>query len=320
MSQKVVILCPGQGAQAIGMGLQWYEQSPIAKATFDEADSILNSEMDISLIKACFEGPAEYLNQTDICQPALYVAGIASYLAWKEQWESAGENPLNVAATAGLSLGEFTALHIAGVFSFADGLRLVAYRGKFMQEACENSPSTMVAITGADEEAAIKLVQNSVGPDGILVCANFNAPGQIVLSGDIDACQKAAELADAAGIRATPLTVAGAFHSPHMQSAADKMRDILENVKFHKPDCPVISNVTAKPHNADNPESIRQLLIEQITSPVRWSQSCQWLGDNITDNSVTYHELAPAKVLAGLMRKINREIKVVKHDKPEIEA
>lgn len=309
-TQGNILLCPGQGAQAVGMGHAWSEASPAARAVFEAADAVLGDTLGgIRFSTLCFDGPADILNRTNASQPALYTCGVAAYAGLCELGVLEGE-PV---ACAGLSLGEYTALHLAGVFSFEDGLRLVAQRGQYMQEAAEASSGSMLALTGASEQQAEQLAAEAAGATGILVCANFNAPGQIVLSGDRDACERAASLAGGQGLRATPLVVAGAFHSPHMEPAAMRMGEALEAVAFSAPACPVLSNVTARPHDGGNPDGIKRLLVRQITSPVRWSESCIWMGSQY---SGPYHELAPGRVLTGLMRRINREIKVESHDRP----
>ncbi|MEO0631957.1 MAG: ACP S-malonyltransferase, partial [Planctomycetota bacterium] len=209
---QLVVICPGQGAQAVGMGRAWAEASPEARSVFDEADAVLGSDLGAPISTLCFEGPEETLGRTDVSQPALYVAGIACWRGLSASLGFAeGEAPL--AATAGLSLGEYTALHIAGAISFEDGLRLVALRGKAMQDAATAAPSGMVALIGVDEQQAQSIVDES-REDGVLVCANFNAPGQVVISGDADACDHAEGVAKANKVRATRLAVAGAFHSP----------------------------------------------------------------------------------------------------------
>jgi [acyl-carrier-protein] S-malonyltransferase len=304
MANELIVLCPGQGAQAVGMGRRWYESSAAARALFDEADAVLGDELGTPLSAVCFDGPAERLNQTDVSQPAIYTCSVA---CWHGLIERDGKQAIR--ATAGLSLGEYTALHLAGVFSFADGLRLVATRGRLMQEAAEASSGGMLALIGAEEDQARQVCERAAN-GGVLVPANFNAPGQIVLSGDAEACERAAAIAEQMGLRATPLTVAGAFHSPLMQPAADRMAATLANVPFDDPQVEVWSNVTAKPHERGNPELLKQRLVEQIVRPVRWAQSCQSLpeGDTI--------ELAPGTVLRGLMRRINRKLKVRSHDEP----
>ena len=307
MSQPTIILCPGQGAQFVGMGRAWCNTSSAARDLFAEADAILGSTLGAPLSQLCFNGPAERLNQTDVAQPAIYVTSIACHRALGEVCEAT-----SVVASAGLSLGEYTALHLAGAFSFGDGLRLVTQRGRYMQAAAEASRGSMVALIGADESQANELC-GRVAKGRVLVPANFNAPGQIVLSGEAKACEEAVEAASLLGLRATSLAVAGAFHSALMKPAAARMIEALSGVEFGPLRFPVVSNVTARPHEADA-GSIRRLLVEQVTSPVRWSQSCHWLGMHAQGR---YHEMAPGKVLMGLIRRINRDEKVVNHDQPD---
>ncbi|MCC6426089.1 MAG: ACP S-malonyltransferase [Phycisphaerales bacterium] len=310
MSSPLVILCPGQGAQFAGMGKAWFDAAPEAKRIFEQADRILGSRLGAPLTELCLTGPAERLNQTDVSQPAIFVTSIA---CWKGLLASLnygnGEAPLT--ATAGLSLGEYTALVLADSISFADGLELVALRGRAMQDAAEASAGGMVALIGADEAQAQEICTKAREGD-VLVCANFNAPGQIVLSGHKTACERAAAVASQMGLRATSLPVAGAFHSDLMQPAAERLSAALAKTAINAPKTTVLSNVTAAPHTAD-PVAIRQRLVEQLTSPVRWSQSCQWLS---TSARGEYHEVAPGKTLAGLMRRIDKNIKVITHDEP----
>jgi [acyl-carrier-protein] S-malonyltransferase len=307
VSAEVAILCPGQGAQAVGMGRAWCDASPAAKHAFDEADQVLGDALGAPLSSLCFEGPGDQLNRTDVAQPALYACSVASYRAMIER---EGELPLG--AAAGLSLGEYTALHLAGVFDFAEGLRLVAQRGRLMQEATEAAASGMVALVGADEEQAASVCETAADGE-VLVCANFNAPGQIVLSGHTGACARAVAAADRMGLRATALAVAGAFHSPLMQSAADGMEQALQDAAFHPPKAPVWANVTARPHDPRDVELLKLRLVEQIVNPVRWSETCRGLAGGGT---MEFHELAPGAVLRGLMRRIDRKAKVISHDQP----
>jgi [acyl-carrier-protein] S-malonyltransferase len=315
MSDRNVILCPGQGAQSVGMGRDWFEASPEAAQTFGSADEILGDRLPDKLSKLCFEGPEEILNRTDVAQPAIFVCSVAAHQAM-----FAGGSADTLAATAGLSLGEYTALHLAGVMSFSDALELVALRGRAMQDAAEASESSMVALTGADEEQA-RAVCDRAGDGEPLVCANFNAPGQVVISGAKSACERALSVAQEMGLRATALAVAGAFHSPFMAPAAERLGKALAEVDLSAPRCPVLSNVTGRPHGeeereGDEADAIRRLLVEQLTSPVRWSDCCRWLVGHVSGEGVAYHELAPGRVLAGLMRRIDRGTKVVSHDAP----
>ena len=297
-TNTTIVLCPGQGAQHAGMGRSWATAESAAAAVFKQADAILGTD----LSTACFNGPDERIHRTDTAQPAIYTCSIACLKALESRGAYA---PTTLAAVAGLSLGEFTALHLAGVFSFEEGLKLVAQRGRFMQEAAEASNSGMVALIGADESQANALCDAARGND-ILVAANFNCPGQIVISGSKAACERSLIEAGKIGIRATAIPVAGAFHSPLMQPAADRMADALARVTFHPPRVPVPSNVTGKPHGNETNE-IKRLLVEQITSPVRWEKNVRWLVENVKGR---YIEPAPGKVLTGLMRRIEKAVKV----------
>ena len=315
MNEQLIILCPGQGAQAISMAKAWCDQSKEARAVFDEADQILDGRLGSPLSELCFNGPSEILNRTDISQPAIYTASIASWRGLLAQWNDDSDQ-INLAATAGLSLGEYTALHIAGAFSFADGLELVTLRGRAMQDAARASPGGMVALIGADEEKA-RQVCDAARADDILVCANFNAPGQVVLSGTQTACDRAAQAATDVGLRAAPLPVAGAFHSPLMAPAADQLAEALSQTEILTPSTTVLANVTGTPHAAQGEQAItdeiRKRLVEQLTQPVRWADCCTWMAANVRG---TFHELAPGKTLAGLMRRIERSIKVQSHNEP----
>ncbi len=294
------------------MGRAWFDASEAAKRTFVEADEALGDSLGAHLSEICFNGPEQTLNRTDVAQPALYVCGIAS---WRAIVEQQVDDPLEIAAAAGLSLGEYTALHLAGAFDFIEGLHLVATRGRLMQEAAEASEGSMVALIGGDEKQA-QAVCDEAASGEVLVCANFNAPGQIVLSGHLGACERSLATAAAMGFRATALAVAGAFHSPLMQAAADGMAQALETADLTPPGVPVWCNVTASPHAQGNLELLRQRLVEQIISPVRWSESCHELTSAGTMSGLAYHELAPGAVLRGLMRRINRDVKVLNHDQP----
>lgn len=304
---EAIILCPGQGAQAVGMGQAWHEASEAAAKTFAQADDVLGDSLGAPLSEICFKGPPDRLNQTDVAQPALYVCAVASFRGLIQR---DGERP--IAAAAGLSLGEYTALHLAGAFDFAAGLRLVAQRGRLMQEAAERADSSMVALIGADEDQA-QAVCDEAASGEVLVIANLNAPGQIVLSGHSGACRRAVEAAQKMDLRAKPLAVAGAFHSPLMQGAADAMAKALAGTELGSLDMPVWSNVTAQPHDPENPELLRQRLVQQIVSPVRWTETCHGLA---ASGTIDVHELAPGGVLRGLMRHINRNVKVKNHDQP----
>jgi [acyl-carrier-protein] S-malonyltransferase len=307
------------------MGKQWFEKSPEARAVFESADRVLGSRLGAPLTSLCFDGPADRLNQTDVSQPAIFTC---SYACWKgllAGWQC-GEGEAPLAAAAGLSLGEYTALAVAGAISFEDGLELVTLRGRAMQDAATAVPSGMVALIGADEAQAEKVCQEARGSD-VLVAANFNAPGQVVISGSRAACDRAVGVAGGMGLKATALAVAGAFHSPIMAPAADRLGRALATTAIRSPRCPVLSNVTGVPHAGSGEAfaaGVRSALVAQLTSPVRWAQNAAWVGTNIVGGGAggggnpgaEAHELAPGKTLAGLMRRIDKNVKVTTHDEP----
>jgi len=307
------------------MGKAWSEKCPAAAAIFDKADKQLGMRLGVGLKDLCIEGPVERLNQTDASQPAIFVASMACWAGWlQQQGLTASDLGSNLVATAGLSLGEYTALTIAGAISFEDGLELVTLRGRAMQEAAQSPEAlaggggTMLALIGATDEQAGEVCDKAREKD-VLVGANFNAPGQVVLSGHKVACERAAKVAEAMGLRSAMLAVAGAFHSPLMAPAAQRLGEALAQTTMRVPRCVVMANVSARPYGKaggiqDHDESsMRKHLFEQLTSPVRWSQSCQWMAGNLQGE---YHELAPGKTLMGLMRRIDKSIKVVTHDEP----
>ncbi len=288
---STAILCPGQGAQHVGMAKDFVAGFAVAARVFEQADKALG----FSLSQLCFDGPEDKLNNTDNAQVAIFTAGVAIYSTLLELGKIQAPE-----FAAGLSLGEYTALHIAGVFSFEDGLKLVRARGQLMQAAAVAAPSTMLALLGADEASAQAVCDEAAQGD-ILVPANFNTPGQIVLSGSIPACERAAKVAEGKGLKAIALKVAGAFHSPFMQSASDQFATVLAGIEFKPAKLPVISNVTAQPHG--DVESIKQLLIKQIVAPVRWYQSVEALRSLGVSNWV---EIGPGRTLTGMMKKIDR--------------
>lgn len=292
---SMALLCPGQGAQHVGMGKDFYAGFGVARRVYDQADHALG----FGLAKICFEGPEEQLNKTDVAQVAIFVTSVAIYETLLELGKTQAP-----AYAAGLSLGEYTALHLAGVFTFEDGLKVVRARGQLMQAAAEAAPSTMVALIGADEATAAAICAEAAQGE-VLVPANFNTPGQIVLSGAIGACERAAKLAEAKGVRSIPLKVAGAFHSPFMQSAAEQLAGVLAGVRFCAPRVPVVSNVTAKLHaGGGNEGSIKDLLVQQVIAPVRWYQGIETLrGLGVTN----WLEVGPGRTLTGMMRKIDRK-------------
>lgn len=292
----LALLCPGQGAQQVGMGKDFYSSFGVAARVYDQADKALG----FALSKLCFEGPEDQLTATDNAQVAIFVTGVAIY----ETLLELGKLPTAPSYAAGLSLGEYTALHLAGVLSFEDGLKVVRARGQLMQAAAKAAPSTMVALIGADEAQANAVCAEAAQGD-ILVPANFNAPGQVVLSGSVPACERAAKIAEGKGFRATMLTVAGAFHSPFMQSAADQMSKVLAGVRFNPPRIPVISNVTGKPH--EDADSIRRLLVQQVIAPVRWLQGIEYLRSKGVDQ---WLEIGPNRHLTGMMKRIDRRANI----------
>ena len=326
-TSRRVVLCPGQGAQFVGMGRAWLEASPEARAILARADHVLAASSDWTLPRPLSaiiaDGPAEELNRTDASQPAIFTVSIACWRALLAR-EGLAESDVKLAAAAGLSLGEYTALCVAGAISFDEALRLVALRGRAMQDAAEASPSGMIALIGADEAAAQSVCDDTLArvrptdPRAVLVCANFNAPGQVVISGSKSACEAALAVAQDKGLRAQSLPVAGAFHSPLMAPAADRLRAMLAQTTIHTPRCPVLSNVTGAPHESGPgaPDAIRARLVEQLTHPVRWAQNCQWMLSHIAPEGRELVELAPGKTLSGLMRRIDRDAKVTNHDEP----
>ena len=306
VANAAFVLCPGQGAQHVGMGQSWAQSYPTAVATFEEADQCLG----FALSEICFTGPEQQLCRTDIAQVAIYTTSVACYRVLLETGQITGPS-----AAAGLSLGEFTALHLGGAFDFASGLRLVHLRGQAMQDAAEDTESSMVAITGNSDPEQIEQLCAQARGNGVLVPANFNSPMQVVISGSTDACVRAVAEADQMGLKATALTVAGAFHSPLMQPAADRLATALDTIDWQLPRIPILSNVTAKPHHQDEGgiESIKCHLIEQLTHPVQWSQSMQAAAQQYPGRFI---ELAPGKVLSGLMRRIDRKTKVENFAEP----
>ena len=287
---------PGQGAQLVGMGLDVAREHPAAATVFAEADATLG----FKLSELCFHGPAERLNATDIQQPAIFTTSVALFRAAVAAGKLAADS---FAAMGGLSLGEYTALHLAGAMSFADGLRLVYRRGQLMQQAAEQEPGGMVSLLGGDEEKVLALCER-VQQHGRVRPANFNCPGQIVISGDKAACDAVVAAAEESGLRAVPLPVAGAFHSELMRSAAEGLRPALASCEFARPRVRVIANVDAEYHAG--PDEIRAALYRQVTDPVRWQGCVERL---IADGCTDFWEVGPNRHLTGMMRKINRSAK-----------
>ena len=295
---KTAIVFPGQGAQVVGMGKDVAAAHPAAMRVFEEADRILN----IPLSKYCFEGPAERLNATDVSQPAIFVTSVA---IWQAMAAKGLAGDLAPAAMAGLSLGEYSALHLAGWMNFEDCLRLVAERGRLMQAAAEASVGGMVSIMNLDDAQTEALCKEAAGGE-VLSPANYNCPGQIVISGSKAACDRAVGLVEKYGGRGIPLVVAGAFHSDLMQPAADGLAPHLAAARIETGRIPVVSNVSADYHG--DPDSVRRLLREQVARPIRWEASMRRLVSAGFDRFV---EVGPGRVLSGLMRKIDRAVKML---------
>lgn len=294
MSRKIALLFAGQGAQAVGMGKDLAAEFSVAAELFKQADEIL----DFPVSQIAFEGPAEELTKTSVCQPALYVHGLACLAALKDKLPA-----LAFHATAGLSLGEFTAHAAAGTFDFRTGLELVAKRSQAMQEACEKTQGGMAAVIGG-EENRIRELAAAADVD----VANLNSPGQIVLSGETSKIAQAVSLAKEYGARkAVELQVAGAFHSRLMGSAYLKLKEVLADTPVNVPTMPVVSNVEAEP--AKDPETIRRTLADQVTGSVRWTESVLYLLDQL--HCEQFIELGPGGVLAGLVGRIRKGTPVV---------
>jgi [acyl-carrier-protein] S-malonyltransferase len=280
---------PGQGAQFTGMGLDLYENSPIAQEFFEKANNILG----FNITDIMFEGSAEELKQTKVTQPAIFLHSVILAKVLGDDFKPE--------MVAGHSLGELSALVANGVLTFEDGLLLVSKRALAMQKACEAQESTMAAVLGLDD-AVVEEVCASV--DGVVVAANYNCPGQLVISGEISAIDKACELLTEKGAkRALKLPVGGAFHSPLMEPAREELAAAIEATTFSEPTCPVYQNVVAKA--VTNPEEIKENLISQLTAPVRWTQCVQAM---VADGGTEFIEVGPGKVLQGLMRKIDRSV------------
>lgn len=288
MTDKAIVFA-GQGAQFVGMGKDLAAAYPECRALFSKADEVLG----FPLSKVCFEGPAEDLTKSNNCQPAIFVTSIACYRALSREVPG-----LAFAAAAGLSLGEWSALHMAGALSFEDALRVLEARGRFMQEACEEREGGMISILGLPADK----LRDIAAAAGVEI-ANLNSPEQTVLSGEKSRIPEVEKMATAAGAkRAIPLNVAGAFHSRLMQSAALKLEEFLKTVTFKAPCIPVMANVTGAPHGS--PDEIRQTMVRQVTSPVQWVgcvQRIQQLGIK------SYVECGPGKVLSGLIKRIDKE-------------
>jgi [acyl-carrier-protein] S-malonyltransferase len=300
---KTALLFAGQGAQVVGMGRDLAEAFPAARARFEEANTLLGYD----LARICFEGPEDVLTRTEHAQPGIYLVGWVAF-----ELLQAAVPGLEFHAAAGLSLGEFTALAAAGALNFADGLRLVRARGRFMQEACETARGGMAAILGLEEDAV-----REVCAEAGVELANFNCPGQLVISGPADRITVACDLAKARGARrAVPLPVAGAYHSRLMAPAQAPLAAALAAVPVHPPRVPVLANVTARPHGG--PEEIRDLLVRQVTGSVLWEPSMRRL---LAEGFTRFIELGPGTTLSGFLRRIDKSAQVLNvADVPSLEA
>lgn len=280
---------PGQGAQFVGMGKDLYENNPVAREMFDKANEILG----FNITDIMFAGTDEELKQTKVTQPAIFLHSVILAKTMGEDFKPE--------MVAGHSLGEFSALVASGAMTFEDGLRLVAARARAMQKACELKPSTMAAVLALPDE---KVEELCAEVDGVVVCANYNCPGQVVISGEVEAVDAACEKMLAAGARrALKLKVGGAFHSPCMEPARAELAEAIQATEFSTPVCPVYQNVDGKPHT--DPAEIKANLVAQLTGPVRWTQSVM---NMIADGADDFTEVGPGKVLQGLVAKIDRNV------------
>lgn len=283
---------PGQGSQFVGMGKDLYEGNALAKDLFDKANTILG----FRITDIMFSGSDEQLKETRVTQPAVFLHSVISALCF--------EGTKEAAMMAGHSLGEFSALVVSGALSFEDGLRLVAARANAMQKACNAQPGTMAAIIGLPDEKVEEICEEIRKGGKVVVAANYNCPGQLVVSGDYDGILEACEKMKAAGAkRALPLKVGGAFHSPLMQPAKEELQRAIEATEFAAPKCPVYQNVDGKPHT--NPDEIKENLIAQLTSSVRWTSSVQ---NMIADGADDFTECGPGKALQGMIARIDKTV------------
>tara|TARA_B100000780_G_C21111213_1_gene449056 strand:- start:421 stop:1302 length:882 start_codon:yes stop_codon:yes gene_type:complete len=282
---------PGQGAQFTGMGKDIYDSNAVAKSLFDQANDILGFD----ITKVMFEGTADELKETKVTQPAIFLHSVALATALGDSFKPD--------MVAGHSLGEFSALVANKAMSFENGLKLVSQRALAMQKACEAEPSTMAAILGLDDE----VVEEVCGKiEGVVVPANYNCPGQLVISGSIPAVEKACEaLKEAGAKRALVLPVGGAFHSPLMEPARQELEEAIKNTTFNNPICPIYQNVTASA--ISDPVEIQKNLVAQLTAPVKWTQSVKQM---IADGASSFVEVGPGKVLQGLVKKVDRAMEV----------
>jgi [acyl-carrier-protein] S-malonyltransferase len=297
---KTAFLFPGQGAQTVGMGKDLIDAYPAAADLYNKANDILG----YNLAEICFDGPAEELDRTDISQPAIFLTSVAILESLRSGPSS---NRIRPSVTAGLSLGEYTALYAAGLMNFEEALLLVQQRGKAMQAAADASDGAMVSIIGLDEQKLTHLCAEAA-QDGVLLPVNFNCPGQIVISGSKAACIRAEKLVDKYGaIKAVPLSVAGAFHTEMMAPAAEKLKLALEKTSIKDPaDIKIIANINADYYS--DAKQIKNGLIRQLIQPILWQKCMERL---ISEGVEKFYEIGPGRVLTGLMKRINRKIKVI---------
>jgi len=291
---RIGFLFPGQGAQHVGMGRDIVEQYPAARDLFDRAGEVLGYD----LAKLCFDGPAEELDSTVISQPAIFVTSLACL---EKLRADSPDVVLACEMTAGLSLGEYTALVFAGALSFEDGLKIVQQRGQAMQDSADATPSGMASILLLSLEQ-VQEIRDQASSEGLIEIANYLCPGNLVVSGENAAVEKAVELAEAAGGRAVPLAVAGAFHTKLMEPADQRLEEALAAAELKAPEIPVISNVDAQAHTG--PVELRQVLVRQVISPVRWEDSIRGMLDAGINE---FYEIGPGRVLTGLMKRIHRK-------------
>ncbi|MFO1022763.1 MAG: ACP S-malonyltransferase [Planctomycetales bacterium] len=292
---KLAFLFPGQGAQTVGMGRVVIEKCPRSRELFDQAASILGYD----LLKICLEGPTDQLDKTEISQPAIFVTSLAALEALRQESPDVIDQ---CALTAGLSLGEYTALVFAGAMTFEDGLRVVQRRGQVMQAAADKTPSGMVSVLMMERPQVEDLCKQA-SDLGVVQIANFLCPGNLVVSGTKQACAKVTELAEQAGGRTVQLAVAGAFHTSIMAPADAQLAEALQGVPLTSPRIPVYSNVDAQPHH--DPEEIRRILVRQVVNPVLWEDSMRAL---LAAGMDRFYEIGPGKVARGLMKRIDRKV------------
>ncbi len=287
---KHAYVFPGQGAQFVGMGKDLYDNFPKAKELFDQANEILG----FNITDIIFNGTDEDLKQTKVTQPAVFLHSVIRAICLGDDFKPE--------MVAGHSLGEFSALVAAGVLSFEDGLRLVSKRALAMQAACELQPSTMAAVLGLEDEKVVEVLKSITNE--VVVAANFNCPGQLVISGSVAGVEQACEtLKNAGAKRALPLKVGGAFHSPLMEPAREELAKAIEETNFSSPKCPIYQNVVA--HAVTEPQEIKKNLIAQLTAPVRWTECVRTM---ISDGATLFTEVGPGTVLQGLVKKIDSSI------------